>query len=76
MDYDFGELGRRHAAGKPHELAPWHVHVDQHPCDFVRRHAHRFRHDLRIDVITGDERVDHIEVAGADAVHRVDAARA
>ena len=42
-------------------------------CDGMR---HRFRRDLRIDVIAGDERVDHVEVAGADAVHRVDAARA
>ena len=72
---DFGELGRRHAAGEPHQLAARDVHVDQHPRDLGRRNAHRFRRDLRIDVIAGDERVDHIEVRSTDPVHHVDAAR-
>ena len=75
LRHHLGELGRRHAVRKPHQLAPRHVHIDQHARDLVRGHRHRFRRDLGIDVIAGDEGVDHVEIGGGRAVHRLDPAR-
>jgi hypothetical protein len=41
----------------------------------IRWEGHGFRRDFRINVMAGDECVDHIEVADTYAVHHVDAAR-
>src|SRR5262249_49557161 len=60
---------------EPDQFAPWRLHVDQHACDLARRHGHRLGRNLRIDVITSDKGVDHIEVARGDSVHHSDAAR-
>ena len=51
-----------------------HVDIDQHPRNGIRRHRHRLGGKIEIEVMIGDEMVDHVEIGGGDAVHRVDAA--
>ena len=65
---DFGELRRRQAVADPDEFLARHVHVDQHPGDPGRRHGHRLGRHRRVDMVAGDENIDHVEVGFADTI--------
>ncbi len=72
MRHHLRELGRRHAVGEPRQLGAGDVHVDEAAGELGRWDRHRLLGHPQIEVVAGDERVDHVEVCGRDPVHRHD----
>ena len=73
--HHIGQLGRRTAAREPHQLRPWHVHIHQHPRQLRRVHRHRLGRNVRVQMMRGDKRVNHIEVMRQNTVHAGNATR-
>ena len=73
MRHHLGQPGRAHAARQPCQHLARHVHVDQHARHLDGGHRHRFFRHLGVEMVAGDEEVDHVEIGFRDTVELDDA---